>query len=138
MLEEVKVKEVHDFGNESGEIMEIEILPTTKFVDKKISELTIPKGVVIGGIVRNNELIFPEENTIILVKDKIIIFSEPSSIKDIEKYSEVNIEFLMTIYYVNGSYLDRLNASISVEDRGFNFSDGVYEVIAFSKKIIKF
>ena len=40
----------------------------------------------------------------------------------------------MTIYYVNGSYLDRLNASISVEDRGFNFSDGVYEVIAFSKK----
>ena len=73
--------------------MEIEILPTTKFADKKISELTIPKGVVIGGIVRNNELIFPDENTILLVKDKVIIFSEPSSIKDIEKYSEVNIEF---------------------------------------------
>ena len=27
-----KVKEVHDFGNERGEIMEIEILPTTKFL----------------------------------------------------------------------------------------------------------
>ena len=88
-----KVKEVHDFGNERGEIMEIEILPTTKFADKKIAELTIPKGVVIGGIVRNNELIFPDENTTLLVKDKLIIFSEPSSIKDIEKYSEVNIEF---------------------------------------------
>jgi len=73
--------------------MEIEILPTTKFADKKIAELTIPKGVVIGGIVRNNELIFPDENTTLLVKDKLIIFSEPSSIKDIEKYSEVNIEF---------------------------------------------
>ena len=88
-----KVKEVHDFGNERGEIMEIEILPTTKFADKKIAELTIPKGVVIRGIVRNNELIFPDENTTLLVKDKLIIFSEPSSIKDIEKYSEVNIEF---------------------------------------------
>ena len=74
-----------------------------------------------------------------LVKDKLIIFSEPSSIKDIEKYSEVNIEFfLMTIYYVNGSYKNRANALISVEDRGFNFSDGVYEVIAFTKKNIKF
>ena len=62
-------------------------------LDKKITELTIPKGVVIGGIVRNKELIFPDENTILLVKDKLIIFSEPSSIKDIEKYSEVNIEF---------------------------------------------
>ena len=49
--------------------------------------------MVIGGIVRNNELIFPDENTTLLVKDKLIIFSEPSSIKDIEKYSEVNIEF---------------------------------------------
>ena len=114
--------------------MEIEILPTTKFADKKISELTIPKGVVIGGIVRNDELIFPDENTILLVKDKVIIFSEPSSIKDIEKYSEVNIEFLMLTYYVNGSYLNKADALISVEDRGFNFSDGVYEVIAFNKR----
>ena len=88
-----KVKEIHDFGNERGEIMEIEILPTTKFADKKISDLDIPEGVVIGGIVRNSKLIFPEENTTIFVKDKLIIFSEPSSIKDIEKYSEVNIEF---------------------------------------------
>ena len=88
-----KVKEVHDFGNDRGEIMEIEILPTTKFSDKKISDLTMPKGVVIGGVVRDNKLILTDENTILQVKDKLIIFSIPSSIKDIEKYSEVNIEF---------------------------------------------
>ena len=63
------------------------------FSDKKISDLTMPKGVVIGGVVRNNELILTDENTILQVKDKLIIFSIPSSIKDIEKYSEVNIEF---------------------------------------------
>ena len=88
-----KVKEIHDFGNDRGEIMEIEILPTTKFSDKKISELTLPEGVVIGGIVRDKKLIFPNDDTIILVNDKIIIFSEPASIKEIEKYSEVNVEF---------------------------------------------
>ena len=94
---------------------------------------------MIGGIVRNQELIFPDENTILLVKDKLIIFSEPSSIKDIEKYSEVNIEFLMAIYYVNGSYKNKANALISVEDRGFNFSDGVYEVIGFNQqKLLNF
>ncbi|MFL2661768.1 MAG: Trk system potassium transporter TrkA [Alphaproteobacteria bacterium] len=88
-----KVKEVHDFGNDRGEIMEIEILPTTKFADKKIEDLDMPEGVVIGGIVRNQKLIFPDENSTIFVKDKLIIFSDPSSIKEIEKYSEVNIEF---------------------------------------------
>ena len=88
-----KVKEIHDFGNDRGEIMEIEILPTTKFADKKIADLDIPDGVVIGSIVREKKVIFPDENTTIFVKDKLIIFSKPSSIKEIEKYSEVNIEF---------------------------------------------
>ena len=37
--------------------MEIEILPTTKF-RSKIASLTIPEGVVLGGIVRDNKLIF--------------------------------------------------------------------------------
>ena len=40
----------------------------------------------------------------------------------------------MSTYYVNGSYLNKADALISVEDRGLNFSDGVYEVIAFNKK----
>ena len=134
-----KVKEVHDFGNDRGEIMEIEILPTTKFADKKIIDLDMPDGVVIGGIVRNKKLIFPDENTTIYVNDKLIIFSKPSSIKEIEKYSEVNIEFLMSICYVNGSYEEKNSAMISIQDRGFNFSDGVYEVMSFfGNQVINF
>ena len=73
--------------------MEIEILPTTKFADQKISELPIPDGVVLGGIVRNDKLIFPDENTTLYVKDKLNNFSDPTSIKEIEKFSEVNIIF---------------------------------------------
>ena len=41
----------------------------------------------------------------------------------------------MQIYYVNGSFEHKSDALISVEDRGFNFSDGVYEVIGFKNKI---
>ena len=32
------------------------------------------------------------------------------------------------IAYVNGRYLPRAQAAVSVEDRGYNFADGVYEV----------
>jgi D-alanine transaminase len=35
------------------------------------------------------------------------------------------------IAYVNGRYLPQGEASVSMEDRGFQFADGVYEVIAF-------
>ena len=48
---------------------------------------------LLDNTLRNKKLIFPDENTTIYVNDKLIIFSKPSSIKEIEKYSEVNIEF---------------------------------------------
>ena len=45
----------------------------------------------------------------------------------------------MEIFYVNGSFRNKNEANISVQDRGFNFSDGVYELISFKKrKIILF
>jgi D-alanine transaminase len=35
----------------------------------------------------------------------------------------------MNLAYVNGQYLPRLDAAVSIEDRGYQFADGVYEVI---------
>ncbi|MDZ4369558.1 MAG: D-amino acid aminotransferase, partial [Candidatus Afipia apatlaquensis] len=32
------------------------------------------------------------------------------------------------IAYVNGQYRDMRDASVNIEDRGYQFSDGVYEV----------
>ena len=37
----------------------------------------------------------------------------------------------MSIVYLNGSYLPKAEASISVDDRGFLLADGVYEVTPF-------
>ena len=34
------------------------------------------------------------------------------------------------VSYVNGSYVSHAHANVHVEDRGFQFADGVYEVIA--------
>ena len=33
------------------------------------------------------------------------------------------------IAYVNGQYLPHKSASVHIEDRGYQFADGVYEVI---------
>ncbi len=37
------------------------------------------------------------------------------------------------IAYVNGQYVPHIAASVHIEDRGYQFSDGVYEVIAIHK-----
>ena len=40
------------------------------------------------------------------------------------------------ITYVNGRYVPHGQAVVHVEDRGFQFADGVYEVIAVSNGVI--
>ena len=40
----------------------------------------------------------------------------------------------MQYNYLNGRFLYKNESKISTEDRGFNFADGIYEVIAFRKK----
>ena len=41
------------------------------------------------------------------------------------------------IAYVNGRYLPHKNASVHIEDRGYQFGDGVYEVVlVLNKKLI--
>ena len=45
----------------------------------------------------------------------------------------------MSVVYLNGAYLPLEEASVSVVDRGFTFSDGVYEVLpVFYGKIFRF
>ena len=45
----------------------------------------------------------------------------------------------MSFCYINGFYKNNIDARISVEDRGFNFSDGIYEVMGFRKgKLLNF
>ena len=42
------------------------------------------------------------------------------------------------ISYVNGSYVDNKEAKVNIEDRGYQFADGVYEVFAVIKKIVDY
>ena len=42
----------------------------------------------------------------------------------------------MEIFYINGSFTHKNDAYISVEGRGFNFSDGIYEVISFKDETL--
>lgn len=40
------------------------------------------------------------------------------------------------ISYVNGRYLDHADAYVHMEDRGYQFADGIYEVIAFYNRTL--
>ena len=68
---------------------------TSRVVGRCIDELLLPAGVMIGLIVRENALVFPDGNTVIESKDHVILFlADKRKIDEVERLFQVAITFL--------------------------------------------
>lgn len=68
---------------------------SSKVVGKGVREIPFPDGTGIGAIVRGDQVIIPNANTIIEPEDHVIIFMDnKSSITDVEALFQVDITFI--------------------------------------------
>ncbi|HZJ77089.1 MAG TPA: Trk system potassium transporter TrkA [Oscillospiraceae bacterium] len=58
-----------------GEVTEIIVGEDLPFIGKPLAELNLPKGIIIGSIVRNGDVIIPKGSSIMYPGDRIIVFS---------------------------------------------------------------
>ncbi|MFO7556781.1 MAG: Trk system potassium transporter TrkA [Desulfobacterales bacterium] len=88
-----KVISSRSIKNEQAEVMEAVALETSEIVGKPIKEISIPKGALVTGIIRNDAVIIPTGKSVIEPGDRIIIFSRREDIPDIEKILAVKLEY---------------------------------------------
>src|SRR5690606_13706213 len=116
-----------------------EALATSPMVGKPLREVALPRGILVGAIVRKGEVIIPRGETEVQVGDHVILFVRSDLVKKVEQMFRVSLQFfcsatapgnavLSRIAYVNGRYLRHAEAAVHIEDRGYQFADGVYEV----------
>ncbi len=95
-------KSLKDMGFEKvshidGEVMEIVAhgdKKTSKLVGNRISQLQLPKSIVIGAVVRDDNVILANEDIEIQDEDHIIIFAfDKKELPTIEKLFQVNVGF---------------------------------------------
>ncbi|MCJ7806097.1 MAG: Trk system potassium transporter TrkA [Clostridia bacterium] len=72
--------------DEKAEITEIILPETAKVVHKKISEANLPRGMLIGSLVRKGEVIIPNGNTVLLPHDHLIVFAIPKVSAKLDRY----------------------------------------------------
>ena len=58
-----------------AEVMEFNVEDNCRITSKKVRELGLPKGALIGGIVRNNKALIPTGDFQIQPNDKVVIFA---------------------------------------------------------------
>ena len=88
ILEKVRggrIRSDYTIGEGFGEVIEAEILANSAFVNKNINQIELPKSIRIGAILRKNEIIIPNSETIFQANDDVVFFCETKSIKKLEQ-----------------------------------------------------
>lgn len=88
-----RIRSVHSLTEGFGEVIEAEALETSSLVGVPLREAKLPAGVLIGAIVRGEDVIIPRGGTVIRPNDLVIIFAATSAVKEIEKIFAVKLEF---------------------------------------------
>ena len=73
-----------------GEVTEVIATEDLPIVGKPLSELGLPKGIIIGAILHKGEVIIPKGNTVIHKGDRIVAFSLASNMPTFKKMIKSN------------------------------------------------
>ena len=88
-----KIVSVVPLKGEHAEAIEAEALETSDIVNIPLSKVKMPKGAIVGAIVRGEEIIIPQGDSIIKPKDHLIIFALQRVFPKLEKLLTVKLEY---------------------------------------------
>ena len=92
ILEKVKsglIRSDYTIAEGFGEVIEAEILKSSSFSNKSISQIDLPKSIRVGAILRNDNIIIPNSETLFHENDDVVFFAETKGIKKLEKLLSV-------------------------------------------------
>jgi trk system potassium uptake protein len=88
-----KVLSAKSIKGEQAEVMEALALETSDIVGKPLKNISFPKGTLVTGIIRGDNITIPSGESIIEPGDRIIIFAQRSAIPRVEKILMVKLEY---------------------------------------------
>ncbi len=80
-----RIHSVATFKDTDAEALEVETAASSPAIGKSLTELSLPKGAIIGGILREGRAFVPTGNTAIQARDRLITFALPEAIKEVER-----------------------------------------------------
>ncbi|HEX4891115.1 MAG TPA: Trk system potassium transporter TrkA [Alphaproteobacteria bacterium] len=88
-----RIRGLYSLYNGAAEVLEAEALETATVIGKPLNEAGIPRGIMIGAIVRGGKVIVPRGNTIIRTGDRVVILALAEMVKKVEQMFRVSLEY---------------------------------------------
>lgn len=87
-----RIKKIHAIHDGESEVMEIEISQSSRAANRAIEDIEFPSGVVVGAIIRGEEVIIPDNKSELLPDDHIILMALRKKAKAVEKLLSVHVD----------------------------------------------
>ena len=84
-LRKGRIRDAHSLYNGIVEVLEAEIVDASPLIGKQIKEADIPDDLRFGAILRKDDVIRPDGETVLEVNDRVVLFSLSESIHAVEQ-----------------------------------------------------
>ena len=88
-----KILSVRTLRNDVAEALEFIALETSDLVDRPLAQVKLPRGAIIGAVVRDDEIIIPTGADVLRAGDRVIAFASRKAIPKMEKALSVKVDF---------------------------------------------
>ena len=88
-----RIRTVHSLRDNFGEVIEAEAISTSSVLGMTVEEINMPRSLIIGAIVRNDQILMPRNDTVIKIHDRVILIVTSAAVKRFEKLFSVRLEY---------------------------------------------
>jgi trk system potassium uptake protein len=88
-----RIRTVHSIRDNFGEVIEAEAVGTSSVLGMTVGEINMPNSLVVGAIVREDQILMPKKDTVIKVHDRVILMVTNAAVKRFEKLFSVRLEY---------------------------------------------
>ena len=88
------IKNIHSLKNGFAEVFEAVVQENSEIANVPISELRLPKGLLIGMIIHDGGIVIPFGDTIIREGDHVMIFADKALTPHVERFFSYRINLV--------------------------------------------
>ncbi|MDA0654127.1 MAG: Trk system potassium transporter TrkA [Proteobacteria bacterium] len=88
-----RIRSVYSIRDGLAEVIEGEAVETSPMAGSALRDVKLPEGIVIGALVRDDQVLIPRGSTVIEAKDRVILLTPANTVRNAEKLFSVRLEF---------------------------------------------
>ena len=88
-----RIRSVYSVGDAEAEVIEAQVMGTSKIAGKTIREIDWPDGSKVGAVQKEGKLVVPRGDTKLEEGDALVVFALAADVPDVEKLFQVSMDF---------------------------------------------